>query len=127
MTSARERLMTLSKDFTLVLPTVVPNWDSVPEDYREKILAAGSEASQLLAAAATGDEEAVQELRILQARIALWSWAGAEASRRAMVEALKAWLSEAAKVFGELALEVVELGLRSLVTAGLSQVEDMLD
>jgi hypothetical protein len=120
-------LITLARDFPMVLPTVVEGWDSIPEEYRERLLAAGSEGAELLAAAATGDEGAVQELRILRARITLWSWAGAEAARRAMVEAWKAWLSEAASVVGELALEVVEAGAKALLTAGLSELGDMLD
>jgi len=123
VSTARNQLITVARDFPLALRRAVDGWDSLTEEYQERLLAAGAEAAELLAAAATGDEDAVHELAILKASMMLWAWAGAEASRRAFVVALREWITEAAKIVGELSLEIVVAAARALVESGLSELE----
>lgn len=126
MSSARERLTRVAGDFALILPAAVDDWEGMSERYRERLLEVGAEGAVLLAAAATGDADAVGELKILRTTMLLWSWAGAESARRAVVAAWTTWLKEAALTVGELALEVVEAGVKALAAAGLSELEGKL-
>ena len=96
---------------------------SLARDYQDKLRDALRDGAGWLAMAATGDTQAVEELKIVKARVLLWSWAGAEQARQAWVAALRTWLSEAVEVLEHLGAAVLELGLRALVEAGLNQLD----
>lgn len=96
--------------------------EDMPNEYRTRLEASLRELTKRAAEAMTGDSRAVQELTILKARIMLWTWAGAEHARQAMIAALKLWIYEAAAVLGELAVDAVALGLKALVESGLEDL-----
>ena len=123
MSSAQEAMLWLAReipdDLEAAFHDLRMDLDEVEGEYRSQILAAAKEAAELLAAAATGDGEAVEELKVVRATLMLWTWANAESQRKAFVSALHAWLRRAASTFGELAMEVVEAGVMALVRSGL--------
>jgi hypothetical protein len=100
--------------------------DDMPAAYREAMLKAASEAAVELAAAAAGDEQAVANLRIIKARVALWAWAGAEHARQVFVLALRRWLRSAAEALGDLAALAIETGIRAMIDSGLNALEDSI-
>lgn len=126
--TAKDRLLFLAREYSDDLREVIGDvqWDQIPEPYRTNMIKAGEELAEVLAAGATG-EDVVADLRVIKARLMLWTWAGAEYSRAVFVQAIKAWLMRAAQAVGDLALEVIELGMKSLVESGLSSLDSMFD
>lgn len=96
--------------------------EDMPEAYREKLEQALRDMTYFSASAMTGDATAAGELSIVKARIMLWTWAGVEHARQAMLAALKLWIYEAAAVLGELAVDAVALGLKALIESGLEDL-----
>jgi hypothetical protein len=92
--------------------------------YRERLLLAAAEGAEQLALASTGDEQATEELKLIAARIALWTYAGAEHARQALVRAWRKWLFEATEALAELAIPILELGFKALVESGLQAIAD---
>ena len=128
MSSAQEAMLWLAReipdDLEDAFHDLNMDLDEVDGEYRPQILAAAKEAAELLAAAATGDGEAVEELKLVRATLMLWTWANAERQRRAFVSALHVWLRRAASTFGDLFMEVVEAGVMALVRSGLQGFVD---
>jgi len=92
-------------------------------DHQDKLREALRDGAGWLAMAATGDAQAIEELRVVKARVLLWGWAGAEQARQAWVTALREWLSRAVEALAEAGAAVLELGLKALVEAGLNQLD----
>lgn len=124
--TARERMLFLARevgdDLADAFEDMRLDFDRIHGPYKQQITAAAQEAAELLAFAATGEDEAVAELKVVAASLALWTWANAEAQRKATIKALYAWLRRAAQSVGELALEVIEAGVSALVQAGLNEL-----
>ena len=126
MSEPRDVLLGRLADFNGILRTTVQDavLDGMPAMYRERLLRASAEGAEQLALAATGDEQAVEELRLIAARMALWTFAGCEHARQATVRAWRRWLFEATEALVEVAIPILEAGFRALVESGLQSLVD---